>query len=222
MAITFSLTQVHQPKSAAWIAEWDPAERDVLAGQLAPSARRSVVLVRGHVRETRGQIEFAAVDSSLVVCGVTREVVVVALASEGGTTDLQDRSAPQDDRDRLYNLAQRHVPELAQPLKELIDELQSEIPFELRFNERSGKFIANPNFFTVKIQPRVKDLHFTVRGWPSDFEARDLPTPARDQNSYSSFNVGKQRNGIRVYSWSQAKKAIRLAIAIKNKSLTRP
>ncbi len=80
--------------------------------------------------------------------------------------------------------AKESAPQLAKLAEEIVRQIRSRDVAGRLLQKSGGRWVNDPvNSFTLKIQPRVNNIQFTIYGNPETFE--DSEFLKKDQNSYS-------------------------------------
>jgi hypothetical protein len=137
-------------------------------------------------------------DLVAVSAGDWSNALLIVLPEADASTREPATARVAGDRKFLEHVQSR-APHLAGLAGQTIRAVRSAgVDGELVESER-GRWVNRPlNSFTLKVQPRVGNLHFTLYGNPEEFNSGDFLLP--DQNSYSR---GWVRNSTDVHRFAQ-------------------
>lgn len=129
--------------------------------------------------------------------------------------DESDQNLPFKNLNLTSNGDDKFISHLPNDLKELGKNLISRIrefhTSSLTYHDKSGKFVENPNFYTIIIQPKVKSLRITIWGQPNSFITNKIILKS-DMRGYSAFKLSDQH---------QIPEAVNLILQAKNNKLQR-
>ena len=193
MALSVSIRDVKSLEAGLWKARLAPADLQFLGAADSRVGPLSVLLISEDAifDRTSRTLSFNPGAARLLNLGTGEEAVIVQsrpglqAPSVRSTTPTAGRVTPGDSR---------FVSSLSTELREfgtaLLQAVRAEFPGELKFFERSGKFVETPdNFWTVRIQARDASFRITVRGRPESFTRPRSLTLKPDMTGYSSFKV---------------------------------
>jgi hypothetical protein len=99
--------------------------------------------------------------------------------------------------DRFVDQVQRTTPALGDLAKKTLEAIRSAGVEGDLVEAGGGRWVNRPlNTFTLKAQPRVENLHFTIYGNPESFDAKGFLL--QDQNSYSRGWVRNENDARRL------------------------
>ena len=126
-------------------------------------------------------------DISAVYNGDASHAILLILP-QGGEVQIVGDATNADGDTEFLREARLSAPHLAPLAESIIASIRSKGVEGSLIRKSSGRWINDPvNSFTLKIQPRAKNIHFTIYGNPWTFE--DESFLKRDQNSYSRGSV---------------------------------
>ena len=199
MALKVSIEEVKCTGRGIWEVAIDPSELRRLGACQNAYGNVSVLLLTESVYlEHEGRLEFEPSAARLLNVGSTSETVVISSIirkSFNGSENskaIGERPETYGTGDKLFlrDLEPR-CPDMLPVGEKLLSDIRREFAGDLKFHERSGRFVESPDsFWTVKIQPRDRSLRITVRGTAEKFvgvQGSMLLQP--DRPGYSTFKV---------------------------------
>jgi hypothetical protein len=114
----------------------------------------------------------------------SRSQAILVIIPEAKPRELGDVPPASEDDIGFVAEAKASTPHLAKLAEELVRQIRSRGVVGRLLKKGGGRWVNDPvNSFTLKIQPRVNNIQFTIYGNPETFEDADFLK--KDQNSYS-------------------------------------
>jgi hypothetical protein len=180
-----------------WHATLSPRETAVFGRCESRLGDYSVIVLDAVVDSQGNALELDPARARLVNVGSKSRAVIVTNLPEDGTSarDLSPSEAPafQGDDVKFIDSLKKLPPELRMVGHRLLSEIRRHFFGQLRYHPRSRKYVEWPdNFWTVTIQPRVRDLLITVRGEPEAFVSKGVIELKADRTGYTSFKLSRE------------------------------
>ena len=187
-------------------AHMDPGDVRRIAVDRPPVGWISLVALNRYVVPLNGRLEFEMSGARVLQIGESQKAFFILENSPG--TPARGDSDPQGANETQAGVKasisdiggsagdRRFISALPEALRttgeKLVREVRRVYPGSLVYHEESQKYVESPdNFWTVKIQPRARDLAITVRGNPADFEMSHGLDLKPDRPGYSRFKVSR-------------------------------
>jgi hypothetical protein len=188
-----------------------------LANPIRQGGRINIIMVsRPSFDDKNHSLQFDLDSALLLNLGNTSEAVLID-SKEGETLqsppNVQPNIQNQSSGDRRFLRELKRLPESQRKVGEqLLTAVRQEFPGELKFHQKSGKFVESPDsFWVVRVQPRAKSLRIIIYGEPGDHGSQDTIELKPDMASYSNFVIDGNRQLF------EAVKVIRAAKRLKDK-----
>ncbi len=210
MSLFFSVAGASRLDDRVWKASLSPAEISAL-GLSAQSAGDTTVLLLSEPPKfdvAKGELTFQPKSLKLLNAGTSNTAIFVGVHGQPGPAKRSgSHAAPSDSGDAAFLSS---LPEsLAELGGALLASVRAKYPGELRFYEKSGRYVETPdNFWTIKPQSRDVSFRITVRGAPESFSGAGSLQVKADQTGYSSFKLERQ---------GQVEAAIRMLSQVRRK-----
>jgi len=193
MALSFQVDGATALDQGIWRAHFSPAEVRMLGMSASNTGDRTVLLLNGIPKydESESSLIFDPSKAKLLVSGSSDAAIFIATAL-GDSIDVSSRQvAGRANGDSAFlSSLPKNLSDLG---RSLLDLVRSTYSGELKFYEKSGRYVESPdNFWTVKPQPRDVSFRITVRGAPESFKDVDSLDLKPDQSGYSSFKVSTE------------------------------
>lgn len=193
MALSFQVDGAVALDNGIWRARFSPAEVRMLGVSTPTTGDRTVLLLNGAPKydESESRLIFDPATCKLLVSGSSDAAIFIAT----GLTELPNavgrRAGTRTSGDAAFlSSLPKDLSELGRALLDLVRSTSSG---ELKFYEKSGRYVESPdNFWTIKPQPRDVSFRITVRGVPESFKDVDALDLKPDQSGYSSFKVSRE------------------------------
>jgi len=178
-----------------WTSQIDPQRLLRLANPIRQGGRINIIMVsRPSFNDKNHSLQFDLDSALLLNLGNTSEAVLID-SKEGGALQSSPNEQPniqnQSSGDRRFFQELKRLPESQRKVGEqLLTAIRQEFPGELKFHQKSGKFVESPdNFWVVRVQPRAKSLRIIVYGEPDDHGSKNTIELKPDMASYSNFLI---------------------------------
>jgi hypothetical protein len=193
MALSFQVDGAVALDRGVWRARFSPAEVRMLGVNAPNTGDRTVLLLNGMPKyvESESRLIFDPSHAKLLVSGSSDAAIFIATGSTHLVNTLSRGPAARAGGDAAFLSA---LPkDLSELGRDLLDLVRSTSSGELKFYEKSGRYVESPdNFWTIKPQPRDVSFRITVRGVPESFKDVESLELKPDQSGYSSFKVSRQ------------------------------
>lgn len=196
MRIQATVDEVTRLADGVWKGNLTPGEVRSLGNSSVNLGATSVVATRDGAFEDQGDsLSFDPSDAVVLNVGTGNSVIFLSLGVMESSTGTIRGTSSKDEvglrgGDRLFLDAARLLltPELAQTGEELLREIRSQQPGELKEGQ-ARKWVNEPdNFVAITIQPRDQSYAIHVRGDPKDFGSSSLDI-RQDRTSYCRFKI---------------------------------
>lgn len=192
MALLFQIEGAMRLDERVWKARLSPAEVRLLGPNAQVSGDTTVLLLDAGVKfdAARGHLAFDPATVKLLNAGTSDRAILIS-SPTSFSAEATDKEFPQSESRggdaNFLNSLPSHLRELGTLL---LSAVRSKYPGELRFFEKSGRYVDTPdNFWTVKPQPRAGSFRITVRGVPDQFKDFKSLSLRPDQTGYSTFTI---------------------------------
>jgi hypothetical protein len=197
MALSVSIRGVKSLDSGLWKARLAQAELQFLGSAGSRVGPLSVLLISDGASfdQATRTLSFNPGSAQLLNLGTSDEAIIVQSAPVSGLRPAPQAGYPISratvgDSRFLANLPTK----MREFGKALLEAVRAQYPGELKFFERSGKYVETPdNFWTVRIQARDESFRITVRGKPDSFIGIHSLTIKPDMTGYSSFKLSSPK-----------------------------
>jgi len=192
--LRLSIEGASQIAGEVWRAQLDPSEVVRLLGP--GDGQLSVILVTAAADRRDEELEFEPRYARVLNVGTSSEALVVFDPEAEAAGAVSERSSPTEAAvhapgDQAF-LDDPRLSGLRSLGEELLTRVRRQFRGGLRYYPKSKRYVEKPdNFWTVSIQPVVKDLLITVRGVPEHFVVPDGIELKADQNGYSNFKISR-------------------------------
>lgn len=192
MALLFQIEGATRLDDRVWKARLSPAEVRLLGPNAQASGDTTVLLLSEGAKfdAARGHLAFDPTKAKLLNAGTSDSAILIGTTGPSGGPAPVKTALPHEARGgdaRFLSSLPSHLKELGAVL---LSAVRSRYPGELKFFEKSGRYVDTPdNFWTIKPQPRAESFRITVRGTPDLFQDFKSLAPKPDQTGYSTFTV---------------------------------
>ena len=215
-----TVEEVVSGADGVWTVQIDPQRLLRLANPIHQEGHISILMVSKPLFDDQNHSLQFNLDSALLLnLGNTTKAIFIDSAedeilqkSKNAQPVLEVSSKCLTSGDNLFFEELKRLPELQQNLgEELLKTIRQEFPGELKFHQKSGKFVESPdNFWVVRVQPRAKSLRIIVYGNPYSYDPQNTIGLKPDMAGYSNFVIDKKQQ------LSEAVNVIRKAKFLKN------
>lgn len=178
-----------------WTSQIDPQRLLRLANPVRQGGRINIVMVSNPSFDGQNCLLQFDLDSAILLnLGNSTDAIFID-SRESEEFHLSQNVRPNfqspSSGDSRFLQKLKLLPESQQKVGEqLLNAVRKEFPGELKFHQKSGKFVESPdNFWVVRIQPRSKSLRIIVYGKPTDYGSQATIELKPDMASYSNFIV---------------------------------
>lgn len=212
------LEKTVQGATKIWTSEVKPNDLLNLSKPIHQQGKLSVLMVENPVyNESSTTLQFDLESAILLNIGSSKEAIIVD-AKTCQTQNISNKTPKStnirlNQGDKLYLEELNKLPDFLREIgKQILFEIRKDFIGELKFFQKSRKFVESPdNFWVVKIQPRAKSLRIVVYGKPLEHKNYNTIQLKRDMASYSSFVLSSKEQT------QEAISAIKEAKHLKNK-----
>jgi hypothetical protein len=191
--LSVSIRDVEPIDPGVWKVRLEPADVQFLGSTDSRVGPVSVVLLSQTAVFDKENfvLTFNPSGARLLNLGTTESALIIESAVQehiGQDTKSALPPAPRAPGDSFF--LSTLSPELRDFGTALLQAVRSQFPGELKYYERSGKFVESPdNFWTVRIQSRDVSFRITVRGRPESFEKPSSLDLKPDMTGYTSLKL---------------------------------
>ena len=194
--LRLSIQGARQIAEEVWRVQLDPSELRLLGPCSDTYGKLSVILVTTAARRSDDKLEFEARCAHVLNIGTSSEAIVIFDPESEVARAVSEPSSPPLEAPVHAPGDQAFLRDLPDGLRSLGEELLTRVRRQftgrLVYYPDSGRYVEKPdNFWTVRIQPRVKDLEITVRGGPEHFVVPDGIELKPHMHGYSSFKISR-------------------------------
>jgi hypothetical protein len=197
MGMKINIENVQNIGKGIWKSNLYPSEVEVFGTCVNIYGETSVLLLLESVdfKASTGVLSFDPKIAHLINKGSSENLIIIsdssnrsAKATNSRQPTLKPNANIRTSGDKLF------IEKLPPHIKELgaifLSEVRKHFSGELKFYERSGKYVEGPdNFWTVRPQPKDKSLRITIRGIPDLFREHTTLDIKSDMSGYSAFKI---------------------------------
>jgi hypothetical protein len=188
MGLLFSLDEATPAGDGIWRASLRPAFLRALGPALQSDGALSVILVSESARyePERKLLSFPAEAARVLNVGTSENALVIedCATNVAPAGESKANSFKEVEQDFLATVP----PAMSAIAKKLVAGVRVHQNGRLELREPSGRWVDTPdNFWTIKVQPRVRTFRITLRGRPITFATTSRIKVSDDRPGYSTF-----------------------------------
>lgn len=191
-----TIEKVSPGAEGIWSAQIEPQRLLKLANPCHQGGRINIIMIpRPLFDEQNHSLQFDLDSVLLLNLGNTSETILISSREDKKQTEeVQKSFQKRGSGDYLFYEKLKLLPKTQRKVgKKLLAEIRKEFPGELKFYEKSKKFVESPdNFWVVRVQPRAKSLRIIVYGKPIEHGIQHSIVLKPDMGSYSSFTIDSE------------------------------
>jgi hypothetical protein len=192
VGLNVTASNAMQVSDGIWLVELPPHQIKFFGDCRNAEGERSVILVSDPQFDAKtGALAFDTDGVTPLNIGASNTVVALRSKTPSLIRVRPSDKLDPDSGDKQFLSELESLPkDLVSSGRLLLSTIRAKFPGDLK-PTRLGKYMNWPdNFWTIKVQPRVKNLALTVRGVPERFGKSSLEIKP-DQNGYSRFWLRK-------------------------------